>query len=262
MYYAALDVLELADQVQTGFLAIGAERMLGHGIYRQVGDDPHRVCPPSDLYARAQRSPEVRNSFRAYLERYQFDLAARFPDPPPHIVDAIAAVAFSDTPHPGREQYGPNPDLRPVARVILAGYGKQAARYLPVARGQVSAKDSLGTGAAQVSAAVGDASDLARIESLMADALARIPVERTLKIEERDRLYELAYALAIAKERARPHVAPIKDLMRRKVGSNATFFGVVELQPKQMCLVLEAIEGASSVKGYGYCRDEVYPYPQ
>ena len=153
-------------------------------------------------------------------------------------------------------------DLRPVARVILAGYGKPAARYLPLARAQRSVRDSLGTGAAQITAAVGDASDLASIETLMADALARIPVEQTLKIEERDRLYELAYALAIAKDRARAHVAPVKDLMRRKVGSNATFFGIVELWPKQMCLVMEAIEGAPSVAGYDYCRDKDYPFPQ
>ncbi|EJM71057.1 hypothetical protein PMI31_04134 [Pseudomonas sp. GM55] len=126
----------------------------------------------------------------------------------------------------------------------------------------MSDEDSLGTSASQIAGAAGDDSDLRRVEMLMSQRLASTPQERTLSIDERNRLYELAYTFTYAGTRAIAHVGPVKTLMTRKVKSNATMFGLVDLNPKQMCHVLEAVGDFNALADYDYCQDPKYPYPQ
>jgi hypothetical protein len=261
-YSLAVDMLEQNLRAEGLWLDIGVEKLLALGLYRKMPEKGTSVsvCPPENIYSRASNAITQRHGFNAYVERYQLELAARILDPSPYIVEKVGEVAFSQEPHGEREW--PYKDIRPLARSVLANYGKYALRYLEVARSQVSDKDSLGTSAAQIAGAAGGDSDLSKVEMLMRQKLESIPQDRTLSIDERDRLYELAYTFTYAGTRAITHVGPVKMLMTRKVKSNATMFGLVDLNPKQMCHVLEAVGDSQSLSSYDYCQDSEYPYPQ
>lgn len=257
----AADVLEQNLRAEGLWLDIGVEKFLAHGFYRATDKGlPIPVCAPQSIYSRAGKVITQRRGLKGHIERYQLELAARIPDPSPYIVDRVGEVAFSQEPHSEREW--PYRDIRPVARSVLANYGKHALKYLEVARAQMSDEDSLGTSASQIVGAAGDDSDLRRVEMLMSQRLASTPQERTLSIDERNRLYELAYTFTYAGTRAIAHVGPVKTLMTRKVKSNATIFGLVDLNPKQMCHVLEAVGDFKALADYDYCQDPKYPYPQ
>jgi hypothetical protein len=58
-----------------------------------------------------------------------------------------------------------------------------------------------------------------------------------------DRLYELAYAIAMGGRAAQAYAGPIYELLGRKVESWAPRFGMLELPPTRMCPVLEYIGG-------------------
>ena len=261
-YSLAADMLEQNLRAEGLWLDIGVEKFLAHGLYRKMTEKGMSVsvCAPENIYSRAGQAITQRRGLNAYIERYQLELAARIPDPSPYIVEKVGEVAFSQEPHGEREW--PYRDIRPLARGVLASYGKHSIRYLDTARAEMSNYDSLGTAASQIATAAGDESDLSKVEVLMRQKLASIPQEHTLSIDERDRLYELAYAFTYAGPRARSYVGPVKTLMTRKVKSNATMFGLVDLSPKQMCHVLEAVGDVESLSDYDYCQDSKYQYPQ
>lgn len=257
----AAEVLEQNLRAEGLWLDIGAEKFLAHGLYRAVDKGLSMpVCAPESIYSRAGKTIAQRRGLDVHIERYQLELAARIPDPSPYIVDKIGEVAFTQEPHV--ERAWPYRDIRPVARSVLAAYGKHARNYLEVARTEMSDKDSLGTSASQIAGAAGDDSDLSKVEMLMSHRLASIPRERAISIDERNRLYELAYTFTYAGTRAIAHAGPVRTLMTRKVKSNATMFGLVDLYPKQMCHVLEAVGDFKALAEFDYCQDPKYPYPQ
>lgn len=261
MFALATDILE--QNLLTGglWIDIGAEKFLAHGFYRQSdGGRSIPVCWAQSMYSRAGNAITQRRGFNTRIERYQLELAARISDPSTYMVDKVAEVAFSREPY--REVEWPHHDIRPVARGVLANYGKHALKYLEVARLQMSDKDLLGTSAAQIAGATGDDSDLSKVEMLMSKMLSSMQQERVLTVQERNRVFELAYTFAYAGTRAIAHVGPVKVLMTRKVQSNATMFGLVDLSPKQMCHVLAAVGDFKALAEYSYCLDSKYPYPQ
>jgi hypothetical protein len=142
-----------------------------------------------------------------------------------------------------------------LARATLASLGHAAARpYADQAFRLISGDDALGTGAAQVAVASGHPGALELVEKLMAEALASVPFGRAVPWHTRNRLYELAYALALGGDEARLHAVPLRQLMEREVQSWAPPFGMIELPPKRMCSVLaKIVSTAASGQEPSYC---------
>lgn len=241
------------------WLGIGAQRFLGGYLYRGETGKSVAVCPPPDIYARASDLLTEYKGFSARLADYQFELATKLPHRSDYLVDAIGNSAFNASRQPS--EIFPRKDMRPYARMVLAGFGPKAAKYSDTALKEMSTKDSLGTSAAQVAAAAGHPEALPRIRSMMKELLHGVPNNKAIPWHTRNRLYELAYAIRFAGDRGKEFTEPLRELMSRKVQSWAPPFGMVELNPKQMCEVLEAIEGKAAIRGFGYCAD-ISPFEQ
>ena len=261
----ALQVLD-AFGASPGDLRDGAERLLAYGLYRHDGRRSVPVCPPAGLY---RQVAEIMHRHGLWTRErqlgraeYGLALASRIGPGRPEIVDALADIAFATTPQPARLM--PGDDIRPRARTVLAGFGNDIAPLGERAFAQLSADDALGTGAAQMAAAAGHPGALPRIAALMSQLLASVPDQQAIPRDKRDRLYELAYAIHFAGEAGREYLDPILALMRRRVQSWAPPFGMVELSPKRMCLVLDRMVGADPTRfhAFPFCRDESYPYEQ
>lgn len=173
-YLLAADMLEQNLRAGGLWLDTGVEKFLAHGLYRDTADEgvSVSVCAPQNIYSRAGQAITQRRGLSVHVERYQLELAARIPDPSPYFVERVGEVAFSQQPH--AERVWPYRDIRPVARGVLAGYGRHALKYLEAARAQMSDQDPLGTSAAQIAGAAGDDSDLSKIEMLMSQRLASL----------------------------------------------------------------------------------------
>lgn len=243
----------VAEAKNVLWLDTGAQKFLGGTLNRSGPGRPVQVCPPYDIYERASDIVTKSESLKGRLEEYQLKLAAKFPHPSQYTVDAVANSAFNDIPQ--ESEFFKNEDIRPFARVVLAGFGKQASKYAAVAYDKMSADDSLGTGAAQVAAATGHPGALDRIQKMMEKILSSTPENRVVPWDARNRLYELSYAIYFSGDEAKKYTAPIQDLMRRKVQNPAPPFGMLEISPREMCEVLTRIEGVDSVKGHSYCRE-------
>lgn len=235
-------------------LTIGAMKLLGRGIYRKIGGDHKRICVPSELLKGAQEAVTQHALFKFRLEDYQLGLASQFEAPSPYVVEAVALSAFAE--HPQISDLL-NDDIRPVARSVLAGFGERAAAYSEIAFEQMSSQDALGTGAAQIAAATGHPESLQRIQQLMDAMLRKLSESQAVPWHTKHRLYELAYALALAGSKSRPFIAPLEKLMAREVESHALQFGMVSLPPKQMCEIIDRIEPGMSSK-YDYCSNPKY----
>lgn len=193
---------------------------------------------------------------------YGLALASRIGEGRPEIIKAVAAVAFNEQPQ--ESETLSNEDIRPFARTVLAGFGRQVAFFGDTAFALISSENSLGTGAARVAAAAGHPDALRKITSLMSELLSSIPADQAIPWDKRNRLYELAYAISFAGEPGRDHLEPILELMKRKVQSWAPPFGMVELSPKRMCDVLRRIstEKPERNESYPYCLNDEQPYEQ
>jgi hypothetical protein len=257
----AVSVIETVGEDNINSLDIGAQKYLARNQFRSEGTRRVAVCTPDDILRRLAAGFDMRKGFgKGRLVEYQLELAARLPTRSPYIVEAVGKSAFnaniqeSDT---FRRR-----DIRPFARTVLAGFGAESRAFQALAYEQMSIKDSLGTGAAQVAAATGHPDALPRIERMMQETLAAIPADKAIPRATRDRLYELAWAINFSGDSGRRHTKPIHVMMQRKVQSWAPPFGIVELRPKRLCGVLRRIEGADSVKPYVFCLDEKVPFEQ
>lgn len=238
-------------------LKIGAEKILARGFYRRTGRDAILACPPDGLYDRVAKvfaDPEV---ISGRWEEYQLQLAARLADPPDAVIAAVGKSAFNSAPQ--ESEYRPRQDIRPLARAVLAGFGTRAADFADQAFQEMSSRDSLGTGAAQVAAATRPGEALPRVEALMTGILASVPPGETVPWHTKNRLYELAYAIMASGPQGAAHDGPLKTLMGREVESFAPPFGMLSLQPKRMCKVLARIEGNVALVPYTYCLDSAVP---
>lgn len=262
-YELAVQVLDVYGVDHPNSLSIGAEKFLAHGIYRRDGDRTVQVCSPEGLYHRVADIMAKHKMWRQGRQvEYDLTLAWRIGEARPEIIEAVAAVAFNEQPQ--ESETFSNEDIRPFARTVLAGFGRQVASFGDTAFALISSENSLGTGAAQVAAAAGHPDALRKITSLMSELLSSIPENQAIPWSERNKLYELAYAISFAGEAGRNHLDPILELMKRKVQSWAPPFGMVELSPKRMCDVLRRIsaEKPERIENYPYCLNDRQPYEQ
>lgn len=260
IFEAAVSILELNEGARAGFLELGAKRFLSAGLYRPRDKTVDFVCFPDDIYERVSKSAPLQKEIRHRVADDELRLFMRLPKLNPHIIDAIGRTAFNE--HPQRSEHFRERDIRPYARTVLAGTGQQAAAFSATAFQQMSSDDSLGTGAAQIAAATGHPEALSRIRKMMQDLLSSVPAEKPIPYSARNRFYELAYAVYFSDDAGREYIAPIKAFMTRKVYSWAPPFGMIELQPKRMCRLLERIEGPASIQGYNFCLDPKIPLEQ
>jgi hypothetical protein len=252
VFELAVSSLELASgDGSPGFLQLGAKRQLAAGVYRRDGKESIPVFFPEDIYDRASNSVSLQKEIKYRLVDYELKLFARLPKRNPNIVKAVGQSAFNNTPQ--ESDLFRSRDIRPYARTVLAAFGKEATDFSAIAYQQMSAADSLGTGAAQVAAASGHPDALPRIRKMMEDLIASVPADKALPYAVRNRLYELSYAIYFSGEGAKEYAAPIKAIMTRTVQSWAPPFGMVEIRPKRMCRLLEHIEGPAAIQGYDFC---------
>jgi hypothetical protein len=254
LFRLAVDTLAFSN-AQAGPLSIGAHRFLARGLYRTDTSGAKRVCDPADQYRRAgaliASSDHLR---RGRLTEYGLELIAKLPDAGAVFAEQVAASAFNTSPQ--LSELVPQRDIRPMARATLAGLGEYAAPYGARAFMLMGSDDAMGTGAAQIAVAAGHPGALEKVETLMARQLASLPKEQVVPWDARNRLYEMAYALSFGGEQAMHHVRPLQELMSRHVESWAPPFGMVELPPRRMCVVLARIKKiAPKQLEYAYCRD-------
>ncbi|MGN6573566.1 MAG: hypothetical protein ACTHLO_19335 [Pseudolabrys sp.] len=233
-------------------LRIGLEKFFGRDLYRGPLGDVVAVCPPDDVYRRLA-APLSEGGLNYRWTEYNLSLASKLPNPSPAIVDAVARSAFNAQPQ--ESEVFKLQDLRPQARMVLATFGRGASAYSDQAYSQMSADDSMGTGAAQIAAATGHNGALDRIKSMMEKILASVPRDKPIPHDTKLRLYELSYAIFFAGAGAEDYVAPINELMRRKVASWAPPFGMVEHTPTRLCELVARIEGQSALQDYPFCTD-------
>lgn len=259
VYEAAATIIELEAEGDVSWLGIGARRSLASVHYRKEGADAVAVCAPASVYERVSAAIIRRKAFvEGRLTEYQLELAWRLPRSNPYVVEAVAQSAFDPQAQPS--DTFESRDIRPFARTVLASFGEDAKKYSTIAYEQISGDSPMGTGAAQVAAATGHPLALQRIEALMKDMLSSIPRNKVIPYQLRNRLYELSWAIHFSGEPGRKYTAPIHALMKREVESHAPPFGMIELQPKQLCRLISLIEGEDAVRPYDYCIDDKVPY--
>src|SRR5262249_38953438 len=143
----------VAEQKNVLGLDIGAQKFLSVGLNRAGSVRPVPVCPPQDIYGRVSDTLTASRGLKGRLAEYQLEMISKFPRQNEYIVDAVANSAFNEKAQ--ESEIFKNQDIRPFARAVLAGFGKQASKYSAAAYDKMSSGDSLGTGAAQVAAATG-----------------------------------------------------------------------------------------------------------
>ncbi len=210
-------------------------------------------CARADMFKEISNAALKAGVFDApFLFEDELALAEQLGPRDPRIVQAVARSAFNDSEIPSNVL---RHDLRPYARLVLAEYGEVASPWLSRALSEMSTSSKLGVGAAQIAAAARPALALPRIQEMMDGLLLRSRSTGVVTIEDRDKLYGLAFALGMAGTVAQPYARPLSDLLARQVQSRAPPFGLVELPPKRMCSVAEHIGGdvAEHARRSGFC---------
>lgn len=255
---AALAVLRAfrSDRIgMLGFRAVEHFSNPGRRARGQSGPEEAKPCLGPDLIAPIVDAAVVGGAFDSTLYEPGIGLAEQLGPRHPKVVQAVARTAFASHLIPSDFF---RTDLRPYARLVLAEYGAEARPYGAQAFAQISANDSLGTGAAQVAVAAGQPGALQRVQELMTQLLDQTPADEPIPRLTRNRLYELAFALGMAGPDAEPYAGPLVQLMGRKVESSAPPFGLLSLPPARMCPVALRIGGAaaSAAAAYDFCGKE------
>lgn len=154
------------------------------------------------------------------------------------IVVHVANGAFRTTPI----SEWPYADIRPMARSVLASFGKHAAPWRDEALEQMHARDTLGTSAAQVAAASQDPGAVGAVARLFEQTLSQTP-DDVIPRDKAKRLSELAFAIGAAGEAGRPYINLLTNLLARDVESAAPPFGIIARTPTEVCWALEMIGG-------------------
>jgi hypothetical protein len=222
-----------------GWPLIGAVRFLARAHIRGLGVEAQIICSAPTPDGLARRLVDGGHFSGAYVFHDEIGLARFLGPADPEIVDAVARTAFHTARIEGDDASGR--DVRPLALTVLAEMGASSAVYGQQAFAAMGSGSELETGAAQVAVATGYPGALERVEQLMSSELARhgevIPRTASMRLEE------LGYALAFAGADAQPHLGPVYALLDRRVESWATVFGMVEIAPATICLILERIGG-------------------
>jgi hypothetical protein len=260
---AAVTAIEASGEHLPNALDIGAQRLLSGHLFRTTvdGKRSEAVCVPAEILKKAAAALAARETWGKFrMVEYNLTLASRLPTRNARIVEAVGSQAFSAQVLPS--DLFERRDIRPYARTVLASFGAESMKYRDAAYQQMSADTSMGTGAAQVAAAAGHPEALPRIERMMTDALASVSSGKAIPYDLRNRLYELAWAVAYSGEAGRAYAKPVHAVMQREVASWAPPFGMIELRPKRLCEVLALIEGSAALSNYPYCLDEKVPFEQ
>jgi hypothetical protein len=261
LFELAASAIELTDGPESNWLNIGAQKFLAGTTYRKDGNSRIAICESADILRRVSEALTSTKGFsKGRLTEYQLELASKLPDRSWYVIEAVAASAFNPNVQPS-DVFNFR-DIRPYARTVLASFGPSVSKFGQLAYDQISSATSMGTGAAQVAAAGAHPQALARIEKLMEEALASVPVDQAIPREMRNRLYELSWAIYFAGDAGKKHTKSMHKVMRRQVQSWAPPFGMVNLPPKRLCALLIKIEGEKSVQDYGFCSDENVPLEQ
>lgn len=261
MLQIAADSIALDQEPISNFMTIGAAKLLGNGLLRSEARTTKRVCTPIAILTQVGASMVAPKGLGAgQLVEYQIRLAVQLPNPSDFVVEQIGKAAFNESKQ--HSELFPKQDIRPMARTALASFGKRASTFGDVALNEMSSHSSLGTGAAQVAAAIGEPLALPRIVEMFDDLLSSVPAESAIPLDKRDRLLELAWAIYFAGDAARAASQSIHRVMLRKVESRAPPFGIVEISPKRFCRVIELIEGQAATATYPYCQDKSIPLEQ
>lgn len=252
-----VNLLNQSQQLKRGekesilFLDIGLSRALGE-----------ENCLPSSIFNQLPQIITNNNMLEARIVEHQLELAEKSSNSTPYIIEKIGNSAFNKK-RQGSETFTKH-DIRPFARTVLAKFGKDALLFSDEAFNQISSDSALGTGAAQVAAAVGHPEALQKINKMMISELRKIPNDQAIPWHTRNRLYELAYAIYFSKTKDEKYINTIRELMTRQVQSWAPPFGLIEMYPKRMCKLLAKIQGSNlnSVSEYHYCGDDKIPFEQ
>lgn len=257
----ATRVLELNDPQGTfGSMKIGAAKTLGNLFVRRSDKNTFLICTQRSLYDRVGIAlANQRGIGRHHLVEYELRLASKITEPAEIIVEDVAKVAFAEK-H-WQSEFFKDEDIRPLARAVLASFRDQASKYGKLAGMQMSSDTALGTGAAQIAVATQQPIALEKTLQMMDYLINRFPADKAIPSHERDRLYELAWALTYSDKKTPERIAMIEKLMAKKVESNATMFGMVELNPKKMCSILVKISANQDLAKFPYCLSDA-PYEQ
>lgn len=262
----ALEALQTFDARRGERMATAAVAYFANGGYQRVDQEGKRdgepACPPVHLDKTvADAALRARVFEGPFLYEDPLRLAERLGPRDPKIVDAVARTAFYASLIPSDALHW---DLRPFARMVLAGFGAAARPWSDQAFAMMSAADPMATGAAQIAVGAGHPEALARTRTLMSELLASVPKDRPVPYRTRNRLYDLAYALGMAGLAAEPYSAPLVLLLSRGVESWAPPFGMIDYHPVSMCVVGERIGGraAEAARVQEFCQRRPLVYEQ
>jgi hypothetical protein len=250
----AVRIIELAAHHNLGFLDIGAQRFLSETSFQIVDQSSVPICRPKEFSKRISVAFEKRGMGGSRLVDYQLTLASQLTNPGRSVVGAVADLAFSKF-EQASEDF-PDKDIRPYARFVLASIGGGGDQYAQLAFDEITRKDAMGTGAAQIAVANGHPGALQRVKELMDELLLTVPIGKAVPRGTRNRLYELAHAISFAGSAGKHYSSPISTLMHMQVEGFVPHFGMLEMPPKRMCEVLKKIEGKNALNQFKYCFDE------
>lgn len=215
-------------------------------------------CVPENTKHQIARLTVQAGGWRGLVGTSYLNLAFQLGPRDPAIVQAVGRHAFADRPI----EEGIFEDTRPLARSVLASFGTAASPWRDQAMAEMSADDALGTSAAQVAAASGDADAIRQVAALLRKATNAEPEGEAIRIEAVPRITELAFALGAAREQARPYAPMLIRLLNRDftIGSH---FGALELAPTSMCRVLAAIGGSEAEAAIKSprCKEDWHKWP-
>lgn len=219
-----------------------------------AGRDDPPPCAPRELYDDVAEAAIAAGLFdRKFLTGPEIALARQIGPRDRRIVEAMVRTAF----HGERIADSSSPDRRAEARVVLAEFCASERSFASQAYEQMSADNQAGRAAARIAIACGEPRALPVVSGWMERMLSDTG-DRTIDRSTRDSIYDLAYALEMAGDAARPYAGPVVTLLGRKVQSWAPPFGMVELPPARMCAVAERIGGdvAAAAKAKPFCKKE------
>ena len=260
LFDTAATAIELGND-EPNSLDIGAQKLISDGLYHSANNEYQPVCIPAEILERVTQALKDRGGFgKGRLVEYQLTLASKLDHPDKNVIDAVAKSAFAKTPQ--QSEIFLDEDIRPYARAVLASFGHSADKYANSAFQQIEADTSMGTGAAQIAAAAGHPQALQKVTFLIDETLNKLQTGKAIPWSKRNRLYELAWAIAYSGDAGKPYVGSLYKIMSMRVESSAPPFGMVSAYPKQMCKALKYLEGKEALSQYAYCLDDKIPYEQ
>lgn len=243
-------------------ILIGLNKFLSQGVYRYIDKKPFKVCSPDWLYKHVGSVITESNGLNYRLQEEHLKLIQQIRNPSDYIISKVSDIAFKDKAVYEYLNYGDfRIDLRPRARTILAQYKESAKQYAKDAYQDLNAITQVGTSSAQIVASANYLDSLDIIEAMMFEILESVPDTKPIPFDERDRFIELGYALILAGDAATNHTAPLEEMLNREVMSWAGHFGRIELKPKKVCDIINAINPDNKITtSYQFCMDDDYPY--